>query len=482
MLDSQIKEKIKILIEKHCGMMITEVHNRQMETYLEKRVAEKNISGEDFYILLTTDYRELIELINAVVVNETYFFREEKQFHLLKTLLESKYAGRNVLMWSAACSTGEEPYSLAAMAIACKTKPAVYATDIDTDALMRLKNGTYGANSFRQDGHEFMNLLDNYMVKTKDSKGLDLYAVKPELKSKLICGRANLLDLNSSPQTIPQNNSVDFIFIRNVFIYFNREARNLILRSLVEKLKDGGYLFFSISEIAGINPQEAGVPLTKINQNGIYFFQKVNGTQKTFDGAKNTTGSLTEIERRQKYLENLKREKNLEAEKEPEKTERTVSGFTQNKVESQKNGVPGQKVEDIWKELLSFIDKNKFAEGEKLVEAYTPLVNTLHYKYYFKAYLMEAQKKKSQAVEYYEKASFSNPHFWPAYFRLSEVLSESSIISEQKKRYNALVKVTTILEDKAAGNKYSWLMESFDSSYFYDLCNQYLKMSIQEWK
>lgn len=472
---SEIKEKFKTLIKNKSGMLITEVHFRQLEKYLDDTVAATGVSYTDLYQSVLTNHEKLIDLINAVAVNETYFFREEKQFRILKEYIQQNFAGRSVVIWSAASSSGEEAYSLASLAIGCNANPIVYATDIDTDALMKLKTGVYGQNSFRADGKEFMEYLNPYLSESTNKLGQKIYAISPNLKEKIICGRTNLMEINES-SFAPKDETVDIIFIRNVFIYFDNQTRNNILRSLVPKLKKGGLLFFSISEIAGIFPNEAGVPLQKESKNSIYYFIKNDAaaTNEAYDFL------LKKREEQKRKLESEQRLLNI---KKIVNEQKQSAETTNRKIEEKQNAEIKKETvlsaEEIWGKLSSFVERKDFINAQQIVTNFNPSVNENYLKYYFMGFLEAAQNNKAAALNAYDKAGISNPHFWPAFFQIAFLHQNPADNIEKKARYNALVKTATIIEENEQENeRYSWLLGSFSSSYFFRLCNDFLK---KEW-
>ena len=196
MEEKDIFDRFKNLIQNHCGMMITDVHQGQLEKYLSDRKEKDGISASDLYAAVMTDGEELKALVNAVVVNETYFFREEKQFKFLEAYIKVNFAGKPVVMWSAACSSGEEAYSLASLALSCNAQPVVYATDIDTDALAQVKKGIYGMHSYRSDGQCFKTCLEPYLTESVDAKKQVCHTISQTLKDKVICSRVNLVALD----------------------------------------------------------------------------------------------------------------------------------------------------------------------------------------------------------------------------------------------------------------------------------------------
>jgi len=446
-------------------MMITDVHSQQLENYLNEQILITGKSCSQLYDQISTNQNDMVELVNAVVVNETYFFREEKQFKLLQEYLQNNFANKNVVIWSAACSTGEEPYSLAAMALSCGTNPVVYATDIDTDALQKLKNGVYGQNSFRPDGACFKQLISPYITEITNNSGQTNYLINSKLKEKIMSGRANLMEFHSSTAA-PHDETVDIIFIRNVFIYFDKESREKILKALTKKLKNGGLIFFSISEIGGINPNDKNLPLLKRTKNSIYYFEK------TFEKAAPLENKVNPIENRkiEELIKNRAADNQLILE-------------AKSKISVQENAKPKEEIpltpEQMWEKITVLIEKRNYVEARSILNSYTPSVNQLCIKYYCLGFLYEAQKETETALEYYEKSGLSNPHFWPGDFQSASVLLNSKDASAKRKRHDALIKTATILEnEETESEKYTYLMGAFSSSYFYQLCNEYIKKEL----
>lgn len=465
MNENDYLEKFKVLIEKHCGMMITDVHQSQLKKYISERIEKDGISICGLYDAVISSAEELKNLVNAVVVNETYFFREEKQFKFLEEYIKTSFAGKTIVMWSAACSSGEEAYSLASLALACGAKPIVYATDIDTDALVMLKNGTYGANSFRRDGSSFKPCIAPYICETRDSKNLPVFAVLPALKEKIMCGRANLLELEKS-NTVPQDETVDIIFIRNVFIYFNQTNRCEILKKLARKLKNGGLIFFSISEIGGMNADCGELNLEKKSCNSVYYFQKA---EKPNNEAK--IQFLRELQ--QKQAEEERTEKLLQQKKE----------FAEKPAAKEENSPKPSAAKEcsapeLWEKLSVLCGKKDFEKAENLVGCFNPGIKDKFYKYYFEAFLFSARKMEAEAVQCYEKATIANPKFWPAFFQLGALLQAKDDAASKKKRLGAYTKAATILEE-TQGEDFTWLFGTFSSGYFYRICNENLK---KEWR
>jgi chemotaxis protein methyltransferase CheR len=206
---------------------------------------------------------EIVHMIDVVTTNKTDFFRESKHFdYLVQTVLPelvgSLGAGisRRLMLWSAGCSTGEEPYTLAMVLSEFgenyrKFQYSILATDISTKALEEARLGIYSEDRVEPIP---LALKRKYLLRSKDrSKGL--VRVAPALRKRVEFKRLNFMDKNFGIRE-----QMDIIFCRNVIIYFDRPTQEIILNRLCRHLRDGGYIFMGHSEtLSGLN-----VPLVPV--------------------------------------------------------------------------------------------------------------------------------------------------------------------------------------------------------------------------
>lgn len=259
------------------GIIPRSSHRAGIQTYIEKKIAEKNVSVSEFKLNLQSDKNLFTEFINESTVNETYFFREEKQFALLKEryfpMWKAMFPSVPIKIWSAACSYGEEAYSLAVLAKVCGIKAFVTASDINSEVLDNCNKGVFWESSIRSvDGFSFKNLLLPY--RTNEGK----IVFPDEIKSCIQTRKINLSKIDSplGDANLPKNQNI--IFIRNVFIYFSQELRIRILNSIIDKcLAEGGILFVSMSEIAQFDSNMLPPSLEKVMDGNIFYFKKKQG-------------------------------------------------------------------------------------------------------------------------------------------------------------------------------------------------------------
>jgi chemotaxis protein methyltransferase CheR len=204
-----------------------------------------------YYTYVTSSEKkddELRELLNRLTVNHTYFFRNEPQFKALKEkvlpeLIARKAGNRVLRIWSAGCSTGEEPYTIAMIVRdvipdAEKWDIQILATDVSTEAMEAARKGVYGASSMRSVDEEHK---DRYFAEAARTGHGAKYAISDDIKKMVSFGFFNLMD-----EDYPRG--FDIIFCRNVTIYFGLETTISVVNKFSRSLDDDGCLFIGYSE------------------------------------------------------------------------------------------------------------------------------------------------------------------------------------------------------------------------------------------
>jgi len=194
-----------------------------------------------YYELLGQDAQEWQTAIDLLTTNETYFFREPRHFdYLREKLLPARAGGRPFRIWSAACSSGEEAYSIAmVMAETFGAEGwAVLGSDLNTQVLAKARSGHYGMA--RTEGIPRA-CLEHYCLKGKGSQTGTFLVGRP-LRERVEFRQINL------NTTLPKIEPFDVIFLRNVMIYFSQETKAQIVRRVVGLLKPGGHFIIGHSE------------------------------------------------------------------------------------------------------------------------------------------------------------------------------------------------------------------------------------------
>ena len=192
---------------------------------------------------------ELTDFVNAITTNLTAFFRESHHFEFLKStvlpeLKQKHRVSKRVRIWSAGCSTGEEPYSLAMTLKEAGLgsggwNAKVLATDLDSNVVAHGRNGVYGADRLK--GLE-SKIVKSYFSPCADKGGQQCYQVNDDIRSFITFNRLNLLN------EWPMKGKFDVIFCRNVVIYFSKDTQRVLFDRYANLLNPDGYLFIGHSE------------------------------------------------------------------------------------------------------------------------------------------------------------------------------------------------------------------------------------------
>lgn len=254
-------ETLRALIHERSGIALHGSKRSVVAARLARRMRAKGIESHADYCALVRSLEpqddELRELINCVTTNKTDFFREPHHFEFLRSRafpeLEARArAGgpRRVRLWSAACSSGEEPYSLAISALehfaAKDWRIEILATDIDTDVLARASAGVYGAERVERLAPE---RVQRYFLRG-EGRWSGHYKVRAEVAELVSFRRLNFIDSQWGVDA-----PFDAIFCRNVVIYFDRATQNSLFQRLHARLAEGAYLMVGYSESAGALPE-----------------------------------------------------------------------------------------------------------------------------------------------------------------------------------------------------------------------------------
>ncbi len=248
-LGSDNFDKIKGILFDVAGISLADTKRKMAENRINKRLQALNMQSYDQYINYIKCNKDIesMNLVNALTTNVTHFFRESHHFdHLQEELINMiNNNTSNIRIWSAGCSIGAEPYSMAITTQRANKKTLknshikILATDIDTIALSRARQGKYTDNVAK--GLDKSTALE-FFNKTIEN-GNKTYAVKPKIREMV---SFNHLNLNN--QIWPMSGMFDFIFCRNLLIYFKDEKQQEFLSKMKKLLRPGGFLYLGHSE------------------------------------------------------------------------------------------------------------------------------------------------------------------------------------------------------------------------------------------
>lgn len=245
--------RISQFIYKEFGIKMPPIKKTMLQSRLQKRLRALNIPTYKEYIdyLFSKEgkYKEVTHMIDVVSTNKTDFFREPSHFdfmsdHLLPDFIKNNKTGRYLRLWSAGCSSGEEPYTLSMVLsefsrIYQNINFSILATDISTQMLKLGVNAIYKDDRVAQIPLE---LKRKYFLRSKDSSNKTVRII-PYLRRLITFQRLNFMDSNYN---VPDN--FDVIFCRNVLIYFDRPTQEMVINRLCGKLRKGGFFFLGHSE------------------------------------------------------------------------------------------------------------------------------------------------------------------------------------------------------------------------------------------
>jgi chemotaxis protein methyltransferase CheR len=258
--------RLASFIHEHCGIRCPPGKRTMLEARLRRRLRALDLGSFAEYCTRvlgpTADPAEVVQMVNEVTTNKTDFFREAQHFdHLVEKALPNLLAARPrgetrpLAFWSAACSTGEEVWTLAMVLESHSAERGglpytILGTDISTNVLQRAHRAIYDEKLIAPVP---LDLRRRFLLQSKD-RGNGLVRVVPGLRKRARFARVNLLE------EFTVDGPFDVIFCRNVFIYFDRPTQLQIIQRFCSQLVPGGYLILGHSDsITGLN-----VPLSQV--------------------------------------------------------------------------------------------------------------------------------------------------------------------------------------------------------------------------
>lgn len=231
----------------YSGIQVPDERFDMFYSRLSKRVRRLGLRDFKEYCIYLRDNHdeEFTHFINAITTNLTSFFRENHHFEYLRNTVVPELLIRNkntkeISVWSAGCSTGEEPYSIAMTLLECVPKDwkvSILATDLDTQVLDTASTGIYTEDRIADLPHE---VLKRWFLKSKSSP--NHVKVKPNLQAIITFRQLNLM------QEWSMKTPFDVIFCRNVLIYFDRETKTTLAKRYAKLLASKSWLFIGHSE------------------------------------------------------------------------------------------------------------------------------------------------------------------------------------------------------------------------------------------
>ena len=460
------KELIELVNSKilaYSGIYVAQSQYQPLTDHLQKQAAARGISAMDFVRGLVPHTTDFDAVINLVTVNETYFFREEKQFDFLKEVVFPKFMGKNLVLWTCCCSTGEEPISLLALALSMNVNLTIYASDIDDNALATLKKGRYSLYSLRNDGKKYHKLLEPYSSKTETE-----IVFRQDFINRIHSFKFNLIQGETAQ--LPFADNVDILFMRNVFIYFDKETRCSVTKKLSQRIKKNGYLFFSMNEIGSIDATVIPHDFTKTNYGPVYYFEK-DGQHKT-----SVTGTgLAPTDRHLQAKVHAQKKEKLRREVEKVKIQKFVEEKKSSepaKAEASAKS-PDFDAKKIYENVCMEINRGNFEVARTLAREISGK-DTKKYSFFMLGYVEYHADNRAAAETLFASAESISPDFWPAFFYHGMVLRD---MGRNENAVGCFSKCKSLLSDfgkkGGAAVPYDFTLDSFSPSYIYSLCETF---------
>jgi len=253
-LSDRLFKKFSQLVYEQCGINLHEGKKTLLQVRLNKRLRMTGIdSYEEYFELITSaaNAGEFVHFLDSISTNLTYFFRESQHFDFLEQVAlpelianKQKTGDSRIRIWSAGCSTGEEPYSLAMCVLGLLPTPATWdfrilATDISTRALQAASGGVYSEDKVQKVPPA---LRRANFHKIGNGNGRPEYEIASNVKRIVTFQRLNL------KEPYPFKGPFDFIFCRNVMIYFDKKTHEELINRMASFLGPGGYFCVGHSE------------------------------------------------------------------------------------------------------------------------------------------------------------------------------------------------------------------------------------------
>lgn len=248
-LPDDVFRQLREQIYKRTGMFFSDSSKYLIQKRLSPRAKELNFdSFQKYFYFLQYDPRseaEFDHIYDLVTTNETYFFREPAQLaafteEIVPELMARK-PSKKVRIWSAGCSSGEEPYSIAMLLQEAgwfnRGSFEIFASDLNQQVLMKARRGIYRENAFRATTAD---VRDRYFTREGDNS----WRISDEIRNRVSFGRLNIYD----EARVSLLGYLDVIFCRNVIIYFDDASKKVVINGFYNRLVEGGYLLLGHSE------------------------------------------------------------------------------------------------------------------------------------------------------------------------------------------------------------------------------------------
>lgn len=473
-MDEKVLERVADLLEDYTGLRSPPANRTHLRRALERQARSGGLKPEELLRRIGKDAAERQKLVNAVMIGETYFFREVAQFRLLRSeLVPAMLRHRHRLAcWSVSCSTGEEAISLAALLDDVRRQVPgleyqVHATDINTESLERLRAGVYPRSSLRKDGAEYHHLLLERHLSAAEERTV---TISETLIRRITSRHLNFFrdDLGVIPEEL------DFIFFRNTLLYATAEKRREIIARITTRLKPGGYLFLATSELPFVVHPE----LVLRDFGGVYALQRFSPGEserpatRDAKGARGTRGAskretapairsggprkITSHE----VLECLNRQGPEMAENAPGEPEATTV------------------VARLVAECYGAINADQLDRAATVADELCAAAEETALAFFCAGWVHYVAGNRTEAVHAFDRALSLEESFWPARFYRASLnagtLDTVGVRRAARREFERCITAIEEHESSGLSDRYAYLLEGFSPAYFHRMCSRWI--------
>lgn len=441
--------RLNTFILRTTGMNVPDSNISTVQSFTEGKLKELGIPLAVYLDRLLEDEKELFSFFSAITINETYFFREEKQFAFLRDTLIPFWndtSREELNLWSASCSSGEEALSLhALMKEYCRRPFRIWASDISRSMLGQFEKGVFRTAAFRTDGKSLAGLMDKVIIR----RGEKDFTVDSRIISQISRKTINIFrdDLDGIPP-------MDFIFFRNTMIYMSPANKVKIAGRLALKLKPRGVLLLSVSETPLVSH-----PLLALEQKGdvFYFRRKPEDSPvgvKTIPIPVKTDGKVIA----RPVVTPVK------------KGELEMCVAIAESMRSDRKSFPGDPGSlASFLKVVELLEEQSLEEAEKLLEQDPALREYPGLRSFFTGYISYSLRRPEKGCTGFRDALREEPALWPArYYMIRCAGNEMGVGDRERELKRILGDIALYIE--SGRFDFQFLLEGFNARYFEMIC------------
>jgi len=464
LIDYNQLERFKRVVTERLGLCIFNEDKETFRKSLSARMKSLDINDSGEYLnLLESDNLdgkdEWKELINVITTGESYFFRDRGHFFLLRNiilpeLIKKNETERSLRIWSAGCSTGEEPYSIAILLDMLLPDISswdilITGTDINENSIEKANRGIYSGWSFRMADKD---MQEKYFVKRSDE-----WEINESIKKTVTFRYGNLI-WDSSFSERHETCSMDMIICRNVFIYFDKEAVSTVLNKFVRILKHDGFLVTGHTELFGhdlssmnqmmfpeavIYKKNAGV------KTRVKIFSVMHEHAVELKNAIETPFNLSV-----KKIHASKLIKRINPEHEPDKTNKTTGNSESGGISEIGPSAGNGEYDSILQKARTYANSGEYDKASELIRLVLKINVYSADPYFLLAQIAEMRGNIEEAKEMFRKAIFLDPEFIAAYCELAAIYEKVKDIPRAARARSTAVELLGFLEPRSTVKPY----------------------------